>query len=53
MPLYKFTDRFGTQIGLRGDQPPSEDVVERFFNEHYESQRTVGGQAEEFAKAIP
>ena len=53
MPLYKFTDRFGTQIGLRGDQPPPEDVVKRFFDEHYESQRTVGGQAEEFAKAIP
>jgi len=53
MPTYRYTDRHGTALDVEGPQPPTEEILDQIFGEHYESQRTVGGQAEEFAKAIP
>ena len=53
MPTYRYTDRYGTALNVEGPQPPTEEILDQIFSDHYESQRTVGGQAEEFAKAIP
>ncbi len=53
MNIYTFRDEDGNEIDLKGDQPPSQDVVAGFFDEFYESQRDIGGYVSETLAAVP
>ena len=53
MPTFEAEDIHGTKIRFEADQDPTNEEVEGLFQNLYEEERTVGGQAEEFAKAIP
>ena len=53
MPTFEAEDIYGTKIRFAADQDPTNEEVEGLFQNLYAEERTVGGQAEEFAKAIP
>ena len=53
MNIYTFRDGDGNEIDLKGEQPPSQEVVAGFFDEFYESQRDIGGYVSETLAAVP
>ena len=53
MATFEAQDIYGTKIRFEADQNPTNEEIEGLFENLYAEERTVGGQAEEFAKAIP
>ena len=53
MNIYTFRDGDGNEIDLKGEQPPSQEVVAGFFEDFYSSQRDIGGYVSETLAAVP
>ena len=53
MPAYKYTDKYGTSLKVEGPQPPTEEILDQLFANHYESKRDIVGYVSETLSAVP
>ena len=54
MPEWNATDTKGTTLRIEGESPPSDEDLQKLFDDHYAEQRTFLGQGfETLAKGVP